>query len=60
MVRRVPEAVNEGRSGGSLGDFFFTEPVIVAAAAAPPAEVAGLPPPERMLAALRKLGIKTP
>ena len=35
---------------GSLGDFFFTEPVIAGAAAAPPAEVAVLPPPERMLA----------
>jgi hypothetical protein len=35
---------------GSLGDFFFTEPVIAMAAAAPPAEVAVLPPPEQMLA----------
>jgi hypothetical protein len=35
---------------GSLGDFFFTEPVIAGAAAAPPAEVAVLPPLERMLA----------
>src|SRR6201994_964393 len=41
---------------GSLGDFFFTEPVIVAAAAAPPAEVAGLPPPGRMLGGRRILG----
>jgi hypothetical protein len=35
---------------GSLGDFFFTEPVIAKAAAAPPATVAVLPPSERMLA----------
>jgi hypothetical protein len=35
---------------GSLGDFFFTEPVITTAAAVPPAEVAVLPPPELMLA----------
>lgn len=34
---------------GSLGDFFFTEPVIARAAAAPPAAVAVLPPPRRML-----------
>jgi hypothetical protein len=35
---------------GSLGDFFFTEPVIAEVAVAPPAAVAVLPPPERMLA----------
>jgi hypothetical protein len=35
---------------GSLGDFFFTEPVIATAAAAPLATVAVLPPSERMLA----------
>ena len=34
---------------GSLGDFFFTEPVIAGAAAAPPAAVAVLPPFERLL-----------
>lgn len=34
---------------GSLGDFFFTEPVIARAAAAPPAAAAVLPLPERML-----------
>jgi hypothetical protein len=35
---------------GSLGDFFFSEPVIAGAAAAPSAAVAVLPPPERVLA----------
>lgn len=35
---------------GSLGDFFFTEPVIARAASAPPAAAAVLPPAERMLA----------
>jgi hypothetical protein len=35
---------------GSLGDFFFTEPVIAGAAGAPPAAVAVLPSAEQMLA----------
>jgi hypothetical protein len=45
----VPAEIPQWQDG-SLGDFFFTEPVIVRAAAAPPAELAVLPPPERMLA----------
>jgi hypothetical protein len=45
----VPAEIPQWQDG-SLGDFFFTEPVIAMAAAAPPAEVAVLPPPERMLA----------
>ena len=45
----VPAQVQQW-DDGSLGDFFFTEPVIARAAEAPPAEVAILPPPERMLA----------
>jgi hypothetical protein len=48
-VTPVPAEVPQWEDG-SLGDFFFTEPVIAAAAAAPPAAVAVLPPPERMLA----------
>ena len=47
-VTPVPAEVPQWEDG-SLGDFFFTEPVIAAAAAAPPAAVAVLPPPERML-----------
>lgn len=35
---------------GSLGDFFFTEPVIAGASAAPPTAEAVLPPSESMLA----------
>jgi len=45
----VPAEVPQWEDG-SLGDFFFTEPVIARAAAVPPAEVAVLPPLERMLA----------
>lgn len=45
----VPAEVPQWEDG-SLGDFFFTEPVIATAAAAPPATVAVLPPSERMLA----------
>jgi hypothetical protein len=45
----VPAEVPQWEDG-SLGDFFFTEPVIAGAAAVPPAAVAVLPPPERMLA----------
>lgn len=45
----VPAEVSQWEDG-SLGDFFFTEPVIATAAAAPPATVAVLPPSERMLA----------
>jgi hypothetical protein len=47
-VTPVPAEVPQWEDG-SLGDFFFTEPVIAGAAAAPPAAVAVLPPPERML-----------
>jgi hypothetical protein len=45
----VPAEVPQWEDG-SLGDFFFTEPVIAGAAAAPPPEVAVLPPLERILA----------
>jgi hypothetical protein len=45
----VPAEVPQWEDG-SLGDFFFTEPVIAGAAAAPPAAEAVLPTPERMLA----------
>src|ERR1700733_12578932 len=45
----VPAEVPQWEDG-SLGDFFFAEPVIATAAAAPPATVAVLPAPERMLA----------
>src|ERR1700730_3833963 len=48
-VPPVPAEVPQWEDG-SLGDFFFTEPVIARAAAAPPAAVAVLPPSERMLA----------
>jgi hypothetical protein len=48
-VTPVPAEVPQWEDG-SLGDFFFTEPVIAMAAAAPPAAVAVLPAPERMLA----------
>ncbi len=48
-VAPVPAEVPQWEDG-SLGDFFFTEPVIAGAAAAPPAAVAVLPPSERMLA----------
>ena len=48
-VTPVPAEVPQWEDG-SLGDFFFTEPVIAGAAAAPPAAVAVLPAPERMLA----------
>jgi hypothetical protein len=48
-VTPVPAEVPQWEDG-SLGDFFFTEPVIAGAAAAPPAAVAVLPPSERMLA----------
>jgi hypothetical protein len=44
----VPAEVPQWEDG-SLGDFFFTEPVIAGAAAAPPAAEAVLPTPERML-----------
>lgn len=44
----VPAEVPQWENG-SLGDFFFTEPIIAGAAAAPPATVAVLPPSERML-----------
>jgi hypothetical protein len=45
----VPAEVPQWENG-SLGDFFFTEPIIAGAATAPPATVAVLPPSERMLA----------
>jgi hypothetical protein len=48
-VTPVPAEVPQWEDG-SLGDFFFTEPVIARAAGAPPAAVAVLPPSERMLA----------
>jgi hypothetical protein len=48
-VTPVPAEVPQWEDG-SLGDFFFTEPVIAGAATAPPAAVAVLPPSERMLA----------
>jgi hypothetical protein len=48
-VTPVPAEVPQW-DDGSLGDFFFTEPVIAGTAAAPPAAVAVLPGPERMLA----------
>ena len=48
-VTPVPAEVPRWEDG-SLGDFFFTEPVIAGAAAAPPSAVAVLPPPARMLA----------
>jgi hypothetical protein len=48
-VTPVPAEVPQWEDG-SLGDFFFTEPVIARAAAAPPAPVVALPPSERMLA----------
>ncbi|HEY0932978.1 MAG TPA: hypothetical protein VGD91_04460 [Trebonia sp.] len=48
-VTPVPAPVPQWEDG-SLGDFFFTEPVIAGAAGAPPAAVAVLPPPARMLA----------
>jgi hypothetical protein len=48
-VTPVPAEVPQWEDG-SLGDYFFTEPVIAGAAAAPPAAVAVLPPAERMLA----------
>ena len=48
-VTPVPAVVPRWEDG-SLGDFFFTEPVIAGTAAAPPAAVAVLPPPGRLLA----------
>jgi hypothetical protein len=48
-VTPVPAEVPRWEDG-SLGDYFFTEPVIAGAAGAPPAAVAVLPPSERMLA----------
>jgi len=48
-VTPVPAEVPRWEDG-SIGDFFFTEPVIAGAAEAPPAAVAVLPAPERMLA----------
>jgi hypothetical protein len=48
-VTPVPAEVPQWEDG-SLGDYFFTEPVIAGAAGAPPAAVAVLPPSERMLA----------
>jgi hypothetical protein len=45
----VPAEVPQWEDG-SLGDFFFTEPIIAGAAAAPPAAEAVLPTPKRMLA----------
>ena len=48
-VTPVPAEVPQWEDG-SLGDYFFTEPVIARAAAAPPAAVAALPPPARLLA----------
>jgi hypothetical protein len=48
-VTPVPAEVPQWEDG-SLGNFFFTEPVIAGAAAAPPAAVAVLPSAERMLA----------
>ncbi len=48
-VTPVPAEVPQWEDG-SLGDFFFTEPVIARAAGVPPAAVAVLPAPARMLA----------
>jgi hypothetical protein len=48
-VTPVPAEIPQWEDG-SLGDFFFTEPVIVRAAGAPSAAAAVLPPTERMLA----------
>jgi hypothetical protein len=45
----VPAEVPQWEDG-SLGDFFFTEPVIAGAAAAPPAAMTVMPAPQRMLA----------
>jgi hypothetical protein len=48
-VTPVPAEVPQWEDG-SIGDFFFAEPVIAGAAGAPSAAVAVLPAPERMLA----------